>query len=457
MLLNPNIFRAYDIRGKAFIDFDEDGFFIVAAAFGKHLSRKWKKTNPKIFVSGDGRTSMGQLWPSLVAGLESVGCIVTWGGIIPTPINYFALHQGNFDGSIQITASHNPFDENGLKFTDKSGAVAGEEIQQIKALADCNECRKTKNFGVCREECQIKSYLEPYTQKLESILSPQKSKKIVVDAGNSVAGMFYPDLFRHFGHEIEELYCDLNTMFPNHQPDPEEPENLKDLIEEVQTKRADFGLAYDGDGDRVGVILSDGTPLLSDQLFYILAADFLSRNPGEKIVIDAMTSATLIEKLENLGGQMILSPTGHSHIENAMHEHKALLGGEQSGHYMFGENFYGHDDAALASLRFLSALENHPEYLTQATDEWPNLLEYSKKFEVPDDQKFQKLEQIIQDILAQNPKAKINQSDGLRLDFGQGEWAIIRCSNTSPKISVRIEANTQESLDEKIKLLTSWN
>lgn len=445
MILKPSIFRAYDIRGEAFIDFDEDGFFVIASAFGQYISQKFKKENPKVFVSGDARNSMPELYPSIIDGLKASGCDVLWGGALPTPMNYFRFHEGDFDAAIQISASHNPPQDNGLKLTDREGAVCGEEIQKIKKLAECEKCNLT-SFGECKNNCSPKESSEKYLRKLKSIVSPQKPQKIIVDCGNAIPGIFYPEFLEAFGHQITRLYCDLDARFPHHQPDPERPENLKDLQEKMSESSYDFGFAFDGDGDRIGIILGDGTILNADKIMYALASDFLSRHPGASIVLDAMTSATLIEKIKSLGGVPVLSKTGHSYIEETMKKHQSLLGGEQSGHFMFGEDFYGHDDAMLAGLRFLQALENRPEILPQITSHWPELVEFSEKIKVEDEKKFEILDQIIPQIKKDYPHAQT--IDGIRIDWGEGEWAIIRCSNTSPKIAVRMEMKNQERIQQ---------
>ncbi|MCK5460607.1 phosphomannomutase/phosphoglucomutase [Candidatus Gracilibacteria bacterium] len=455
MILNPKIFRAYDIRGEAFVDFDEDGFFVTAQAFGQYISQKFFIKKPKIFVSGDGRLSMPQLHPAVIAGLEAANCSVTWGGTIPTPLNYFAFHEGGFDASIQISASHNPAQDNGLKLTDKKGAVCGEEIQKIQAMTQCIDCHGTNDFGECLKDCETIDFSKKYTKKLLSITSAQAPKKIVVDAGNGVSGSFYPYIFRAFGHEVVELFCDLDGNFPNHQPDPERIENLKDARKKVLETNSDFGFVFDGDGDRVGIVLHDNTILSADKILYVLATDFLSRNPNEKIIIDAMSSQILIEKLREIGGVPILSKTGHSYIEEAMKEHSALFGGEQSGHFMFGENFYGHDDAALACLRSLEAIENNPTLITEITKGWPKLFEFSEKITTADEEKFKILEKIKIALLEIFPKEKLNFIDGVRIDYDDGDWGIIRCSNTSPKISIRIEAKEKVLLETRKKMLIS--
>ena len=451
MILSPKIFRAYDIRGEAFTDFDEDGFFVIAAAFGKYISDKFEIAKPQIFISGDGRTSMDQLYPAVISGLESAGCEVVWGGIITTPMNYFAFHEGGFDAAIQISASHNPPQDNGLKLTDRNGAVCGDEIQKILKLTECITCNLSVDYGTCKDQCQPTDFSQRYLEKLVKIIPHQKPGKIIIDAGNGVSGMHYPLMLRKFGHEVEELFCDLDGNFPNHQPDPERPENLKDLIQKVIEKKANYGFAFDGDGDRVGVVLQDGTILSADKIIMILAADFLSRNSGGKVVLDIMCSPVLIKKIKDLDGQVILSRTGHSYIEETMHKEKALFGGEQSGHFMFGENFYGHDDALLACLRFLGAMEKMPELLKEVTENWLQLLEFSEKIATSDEKKFKIMKSVEMQLTTSlsGSYAQLNNLDGLRIDWPDYEWAIVRCSNTSPKIAVRIEAKNEKSLEEK--------
>lgn len=453
MLLNPKIFRAYDIRGEAFVDFDEDGFYMIAQAYGQYIAKKFNIKKPKIFVSGDGRLSMPALFPAVITGLTASGANVTWGGTLTTPINFFALHDGGFDASIQISASHNPAPDNGLKLTDRNGAVCGDEIQKIMKLAQCVECTVKQDFGTCIDGCTKVDFSLKYNAKIKAITPSQSPLKVVIDAGNGVSGIFYPNVLEAHGHEVVRLFCDLDGTFPNHQPDPERLENLKWAQEKLREEKADMAFVYDGDGDRVGIILRDGTMLNADKIMYVMASDFLTRNPGEKIILDAMTSATLIEKIKKLGGVPIVSKTGHSFIEEAMHEHGALLGGEQSGHFMFGENFYGHDDACLASLRFIQAIESNPQLIDEVTTHWPNLLEFSEKVTVADEMKFEILDQVKAKLLAADIDGKINTIDGVRIDWADGEWAIIRCSNTSPKIAIRIEAKDEDSLDEKRMML----
>lgn len=451
MILHDKIFRAYDIRGEAFVDFDEDGFMATAHGFAQYLKAKHNIINPKVFVSGDARQSMPELYPAVIAGLVGAGCDVVWGGSIPTPMNYFGFHHGDFDAAIQISASHNPYNDNGLKLTDRDGAVSGDEIQKVKTLAKCADCRFGEGLGECLKACAVFDLESDYLAKIRSITPLQNKLKLVVDAGNAIPGLFYPHFLRQFGHEVKEIFCDLDTTFPNHQPDPERAENLAFLKTEMDNGDYDLGLAFDGDGDRVGILLHNGTVLSADKIIYVLGCDFLSRNPGANIVLDAMSSQLLITKLTAKGAKVILSPTGHSHIEHAMKEHKALLGGEQSGHFMFGENFYGHDDAFLATLRFIQALESNPELKIEVTVGWDQLLEISERITVDDEKKFEILENVKTELLKQFPDA--STLDGIRIDFGQEEWTIIRCSNTSPKIALRLEARNQNSLDEKKETL----
>ena len=453
MILNDSIFRAYDIRGEAFVDFDEDGIFIVAQAFGQYLRTKFDAQSTKlrlrVLVTGDGRQSHTEFAPAIEAGLEAAGCDVVWGGTVPTPVNFFAFRDRNFDGAIQLSASHNPASDNGLKLTDRLGAVCGEEIQKIKKIA--HSLDKTIHKGVVQREDMESELLITYAQKIKKSVLPHRGRSLVLDAGNGVAGMVYPQIYRSFGHQVDELFCDLNTTFPNHQPDPERPENLQDLVVRVKEIGANFGIAFDGDGDRLGIVLSDGMILNADKILFVLAADFLSRNPGATIVMDIMSSAVLAKKIHEIGGVVIWSKTGHSFVEEAMREHEARFAGEQSGHFMFGEDFYGHDDACLAGLRFCAAVEAFPALLAEVTVKWPDLLEFSEKFDAPDDQKFKILDKITAQLVKKFPEA--DTTDGVRIDWTDGEWAIVRCSNTSPKIAVRIEAKNEESLNEKKELL----
>lgn len=453
MILKDTVFRAYDIRGEAFVDFDEDGMFVLAQGFGEYLRKKFdtqeSETGIRVLVTGDGRQSQPEFGPALEAGLEAAGCDVVWGGTVPTPVNFFAFRDRNFDGAIQLSASHNPACDNGLKLTDRFGAVCGEEIQRIRKI--CHSLSPTRKEGIIEREDGELPFLQEYAEKIKDSVLPHRGRSLVLDAGNGVSGMVYPQIYRSFGHQVDELFCDLDTTFPNHQPDPERPENVQHLIARVKEVGAEFGIAFDGDGDRLGVVLSDGTILNADKILFILAADFLSRNPGSTIVVDAMSSATLAEKIRAIGGRVVRSKTGHSFIEEAMKEHDALLGGEQSGHFMLGEDFYGHDDACLAGLRFLAAIEKFPSLLTEVTVKWPDLLEFSEKFSVSDETKFEILKKMKELLLSQFPQA--DTTDGVRIDWGDGEWAIVRCSNTSPKIAVRIEARDEESLNNKKDLL----
>jgi phosphomannomutase/phosphoglucomutase len=448
MILNPHIFRAYDIRGIAFQDFDEDGFFVIAKSFVQFLKQKHQTQNLKIFVSGDARNSMAALFPSVISGLKTGGADVFWGGILPTPINFFALHEGGFDASIQITASHNPANYNGLKLTDKLGSICGEEIQEIRKISECLECAIGENTGSTFQNEKPINFSEKYLEKILEITPSQTSQKIVVDAGNAISGIYYPDFFEKFGHKVTRLFCDLDPSFPNHEPDPEIVENLSALVIKVQEESSNFGFAFDGDGDRLGIVRHTGEILSPDKIMYVLAADFLSRNPNEKIVVDIMTSSTLIDKIKKLGGQVILSPTGHSFIEENLKKHKAKLGGEQSGHFMFGENFYGHDDAFLAALRFLSAIQNIPSLISEITNKWPKTVQFYDRIETKEDLKFLAIEKFAEIIKKQYSAEKLNLIDGVRIDFGDGEWAIFRASNTASIIRAMIEANDKERLEK---------
>ncbi len=341
MKLSSHIFRAYDIRGTYLEHFDAEGFYLAAKSYAQYLKQKHNLETIKVFVSSDGRTSHGDLFPAVLAGLKSEDCDITWGGVLPTPVNFFAMKTENFDASIQISASHNPAPDNGLKLTDKSGSVCGDEIQKIREIAEQNleQVEIPESFADFADfpETDCFGDYRKFIQKISTKISP---KRIVIDAGNGVSGKFYPQVLRDAGHNVTELYCELDGNFPNHQPDPERPENTADCQDKVLEANADFGCCFDGDGDRVGIILGDGTLLSADKILFVLAAYYLHHCPNEKVVVDIMSSATLIDKIKELGADVIVSPTGHSFIEENMHKFGADFGGEQSGHFMFGQKTF---------------------------------------------------------------------------------------------------------------------
>ncbi len=442
--LSPTIFRAYDIRGVYGRDFDAEGFAAIAYAFAQRTAERFGVESPTIFLSGDGRQSQSELVPAVVAGLVAGGAQVTWGGTLPTPINYFAQKRGNYDASVQVSASHNPPEYNGLKLTDRHGAVCGEAITQLGEVARAAEAIAV-DYADWQAQTQAHDYAPAYSDAL-TVGVEHAPLHIIVDSGNSIAGSFYPSVLRKLGHTVTELYCELDTTFPHHQPDPEEPENLTDLVAAMAEHGADLGVAFDGDGDRVGIVLPGGEILSADQIMAGLTADFLTRNPNERVVVDLMMSAAYVAYAEARGAEVLLSKTGHSHIEQAMHQHGIRLGGEQSGHFMFGEEYYGYDDAMLAVIRWVSAVQADPDLLPSLTTQWPQMVQRSEKFPVPDDEKFAVMERVQADLGAQYPQA--NLTDGVRIDWADGEWGIIRCSNTTPKISLRVQGRTEARVAE---------
>ena len=452
MKLVENIFRAYDIRGIFSIDFDEDGFEILGKGVSQYFLKKFPGKILKIILTSDARISSSILLNSLNKGLQNDRIEIIYGGKVPTPLNLFAFYHDNFDISLQITASHNPKEYNGLKISDKIGSVCGEELQEISKI--CQKLSKEElsiNQNFSQENLETDKYssqiVTNYLQKLNTI--NLEKWDLILDTGNAIAGNFYPQIFKKLGAKVETIFQTIDGNFPNHQPDPEDPKNLKWLQDKI--KKGQIGVAYDGDGDRLGVVLDDGTILNADKILYILARDLLSRNPKAKIIVDAMTSQQLIQKLTQYGAEVIISKTGHSFIEIAMHKNEALLGGEQSGHFMFAENWYGNDDACLATIRFLQAIENNPKLLEEVTIGWKSLYEFNHKFTTTEDNKF-----IIFDKIAEQLNKLWGEGitlDGWRKNFENNDWVIARVSNTSPKISVRLECADKQDLQKKKKQL----
>ncbi len=442
-MLKQHIFRAYDIRGVYATDFDEAGFACLGEAVGKYIGMG------KYLVTGDGRTHTEPLVTHLIAGLLATGADVTFGGWCPTPVTLLNLHEGDFRASLQVTASHNGAEYNGLKISTKTGSVCDAELQEIYQIAQsCSD----KHAPVDMQNVTQRDATAEYANAITQLCNGLSPISVVVDAGNGIAGAAYPNVLRALGLSVHELYCDIDGTFPNHQPDPEEAENMVDCLATVKAQKALFGFVYDGDGDRVGVVTAGGDMLTADHILYVLTADFLSRNAGASVVLDIMCSAALAEEIRKLGGEVIWSPTGHSHIERTMHARNALLGGEQSGHFMFAEDFYGHDDALLATYRFLRAVMQTPELLKKVTQDWPDLSEFKAKKEVPEAQKFSIVEAVQMKLAEQFPTAVV--IDGVRIDWPDGSWGILRASNTTPKISIRVQAADEATLAERAKVFT---
>ncbi|MFA4815312.1 MAG: phosphomannomutase/phosphoglucomutase [Candidatus Gracilibacteria bacterium] len=449
-MVNPLIFRAYDIRGIAHIpagettpDLTPETINLIGKASGTYLKRHFGNN---LVLSYDCRLSNPELANAFIDGLLSTGCDVTVLGMVFTPLLYFAVCRFGFDGGVSITASHNPKQYNGVKLVSKGAhSICGDELQDVLKLIQAGDFEAGQ--GKRKELDAFPTYLE----KLLSIVHLQRPLKIVVDSGNGATGPYVKPFFEALGCEVFPLFTEPDGNFPNHEANPEELENMQDLIATVKSSGADLGLGFDGDGDRVGVVDETGKHYQADLLLLQVARDLLTRRPGAKVVFDVKVSQVLIDDIKKHGGRPIMAKTGHSFIEKTMQEEGAPLGGEISGHLFFGENYYGFDDAFLGAARLLEILSRGSQPFSALfkdvaqTASTPEL-----KSHCPDEKKFTIVEQITKNLSAKYPSITI---DGIRVNFDSESWGAVRCSNTSPNLTLRFEAPTPERLKVVVGLM----
>jgi len=462
--VNPEIFRQYDIRGIFNKDLTAEAARAVGAAYGIYLNSKLKTQDSKLKVSvgRDVRLSSNILRDALIEGIISTGIDVVDIGECPTPLQYFSIFHLILDGGIMITGSHNPPEFNGFKITVGKETIYGQEIQEIRKIVESGE-RRVKGENGEVEYCDIiPHYIEYLKRQFKgSIKTPVK---LVVDAGNGTAGPVAPKLLRELGCDVIELFCEPDGNFPNHHPDPTIPENLKDLIEAVKTQKADFGIAYDGDADRIGVVDENGAIIWGDQLMIIFVRDMLlekSKVKSQKskltFVGEVKCSQIMYDEIERLGGNAIMWKTGHSLIKSKMKETGAILAGEMSGHIFFADRYFGYDDAIYASCRLAEIFSKHR--LKEPAVRFSSLLSGLPKtcttpeirIDCPDDKKFGIIDKLSETIGRKQrdlPAVRdVIRIDGLRLVFDYG-WALIRASNTQPVLVLRFEATTEKGLTE---------
>jgi phosphomannomutase / phosphoglucomutase len=434
-----NIFRAYDIRGTYPDELNAENALFIGKGFASYLVNHIHIQHPKVVVGRDNRTHGEELQAAFIEGLASSGCAVTDVGLSPSPYLYFADTFGQFDAGCNITASHNPKEYNGFKLMLKDAhAVFGEEIQRIFRLI--NSARFVSGLGSVKKA----GFTQDYQDKLTSLFKSAKKLKIVVDTANGVTGMLYPKTLETLGHEVLGLYTESNGTFPNHEPDPIVEKNLTALKKKVLETKADVGLAFDGDGDRCSIVTEIGEFVNSDHTLMLLAKDALSRNKGRTVVFTVSNSQSLFGLIERWGGTPVMCKVGHSYVEHAMEEHKAILGGEQSGHYFLPEGYFGYDDALATAGRLLKIIAESGKPVSELFSEFPKTFaEPEMRPECPDINKFAVIDKVAAYF---HDKFPCNTLDGVRIDFGNGGWAGIRASNTSPKLSIVMEAQSEPEL-----------
>ncbi|AEG92181.1 phosphomannomutase/phosphoglucomutase [Ramlibacter tataouinensis] len=435
MQLSPSIFKAYDIRGIVPSTLDEEVAQAMGRAFGAAALREGEKA---VAVGRDGRLSGPALSAALVRGLVASGIDVIDVGMVTTPMLYFAASTLCTSG-IQVTGSHNPKDYNGFKMVLAGRAIYGEEIQALRRAMegpqpDAPAPGKVRNVNV----------FGPYRDRIVSDVRLARPMKIVVDSGNGVAGASAPAILRALGCEVVELYSEVDGNFPNHHPDPSKPENLKDLIAALRTSGAELGLAFDGDGDRLGIITRGGNNIYPDRQMMLFARDVLTRVPGGTILFDVKCTQRLAPAIREAGGQPLMYKTGHSLIKARMKEVDSPLGGEMSGHIFFKERWFGFDDGTYAGARLL-------EILSRSQDPSAVLDQLPTSHSTPElNVKCQEGEphalvaQLTQKAKFAAP-AEVSTIDGVRVDWPDG-FGLIRASNTTPVLVLRFEGHTPEAL-----------
>ncbi len=432
----PAIFKAYDIRGIVPSTLNEEVALGLGRAFGTAARAEGQTT---VAVGRDGRLSGPAMSAALIAGLVEAGIEVIDVGMVTTPLLYFAASTLCASG-IQVTGSHNPRDYNGFKMVLNGRAIYGEEIQSLRRTME-QESWQLQPGGSVRHVDVVPAYRE----RITSDVKLARPLKIVVDCGNGIAGATAPGIFRALGCEVIELFSEVDGNFPNHHPDPSKPENLRDLIAALEGSDAELGLAFDGDGDRLGIVTRDGTNIFPDRQMMLFAQDVLTRVPGGNILFDVKCTQRLAPAIAAAGGVPVMFKTGHSLIKARMKELDSPLGGEMSGHIFFKERWYGFDDGTYAGCRLL-------EILSRSSDPSAVLNALPSSFSTPElnvacaEGEPHRLTAELQALAAGtfSAPAQVNTIDGLRVDWPDG-FGLIRASNTTPVLVLRFEGHTEEA------------
>lgn len=437
-LTPEHIFRAYDIRGTYPEDLNENVVFNIGVAFAQEARAQGEQ---KVFIARDGRLSGPTLLKSLAEGLQAGGCDVIDVGAVPTPVLYFAAKtQGNGTG-IMLTGSHNPANYNGLKMMIGGHTLAQDDIQALKKMI-LTTTPKQYPVGSYQSLAIEDKYID-YIAQQEKLAKPLK---VVIDAGNGITGDIAPKLFRKLGCEVLELFCEVDGNFPNHHPDPSKPANLKELIAAVKAHNADVGLAFDGDGDRLGVITPSGENIFPDRQLMLYAEDVLKTHPQATILFDVKCTKNLASFVENLGGKPVMSQTGHALIKKKIKETGAELAGEMSGHTLFNDRWLGFDDGLYTGVRLLNILASSDENLDQIFERIPQSINTPEiNIDVTEAQKFAVVDRLVKQAHTKFKNEKVITIDGVRVEFKDG-WGLVRASNTTPCLVLRFEADSEVAL-----------
>ena len=434
--IDPSIFKAYDIRGIVDSTLTETAIYQIGLAVG---SEAFDRHEQQIFVGRDGRLSGPALLKAFTQGLLDSGRDVVDVGMVPTPVLYFAAYALGTGSGIMLTGSHNPPNYNGLKMVLGGTTLSGNDIQNLRERIDA------KNFTQGTGNYQTKDVVQQYLSRITDDISLARKMKVIVDCGNGVPGAVAPQLLRALGCEVKELFCEVDGNFPNHHPDPSKPENLQDLKNALEKDNADIGLAFDGDGDRLGVITPKGEVIWADRQLMLYAKDILARNPGGDIIFDIKCTSNLPKVISQAGGNPIMWKTGHSFIKAKLKESGALLAGEMSGHIFFKERWYGFDDALYTAARLLEILSRDSRTASEIFGELPDSINTPElNLNMAEGEHHKLIAKLVAN--AKFEGAKLTTIDGVRADWDDG-FGLVRASNTTPCLVFRFEGKTEQALN----------
>ena len=435
--MNQNIFREYDIRGIVGEQLTDETVKLIAEAIGTFFQKHGAK---RIAIGYDARKSSPEFCALLTKGFNETNCDAVLIGMVPTPVLYHTVFTKNVDGGVMITGSHNPPDHNGFKICLGTSTLFGAQIQEIKEIA------LTAEFSTGGGSIETIEVLADYERDILSKIDlGERTLKVVVDGGNGMGGVTAVPIYKALGIELIELFTEPDSNFPNHHPDPTVTENLQDMISAVSEHKADLGIAFDGDGDRIGIVDETGRIIWGDELMILLSRSILAEKPGATIIAEVKCSQNLYDDIENRGGEAIMWKAGHSLIKAKMKETGAALAGEMSGHIFFADRFYGFDDATYAGARVLEILSKTDKKLSELLADLPRTFSTPElRVECSDESKFQIVQQIAEHFSRTN---KVITIDGARIIFENG-WGLVRASNTQAILVLRFEADSEDNLNE---------
>ena len=440
--MNPHIFREYDIRGVVGRDLTDESVYDLARAIGTFFHGNGAR---RVSVGRDARESSPRFRDLLVRGFNQSGLDVMDVGMVPTPMLYYTLFTQGVDAGVMITGSHNPPDENGFKICLGKSTIFGSQIAEIKEIAFA------RDFATGSGNVEERNLLDEYCDMIAANvqLGPRRLQ-VIVDGGNGMGGMVGAPLYKAMGCDVVELFCEPDSRFPNHHPDPTVVENMRFAIDAVAEHQADLAIAFDGDGDRIGVVDETGRVIWGDQLMIIFSRAILKEHPGAKFIAEVKCSQVLFDDIRAHGGDALMWKVGHSLIKAKMKEIGAQMAGEMSGHLFFADRYFGYDDAVYAGARLLEILSRTDKPLSSLLADLPPTV-YTPEIRVdcPDEKKFAVVRALTDDFKRTHDVVDI---DGARIKFAHG-WALVRGSNTQPVIVMRFEADNQEHLEEMRRLL----